>query len=184
MLAEDQDRLAAGQQIGHYEIIRLLDDSVLTKRYGEHEPEFQRLVEMTHEDSNVGWISHSSVCIREAWSYTCYSEDSFGADRQLSVNRWNSYRAILAALNAESITKDGGTSRQAFVPVSIEVARPTDDNPFETEISEKGHVYSPIEPAPIVSSLDGISGHNATTVYTRLADKWYLCYRLSIGKPE
>jgi hypothetical protein len=184
MPAEDQERLAAGQQIGHYEIIRLLDDSVLTKGYGEHEPEFQRLVEMTHDDSNVDWISLSSDCLREAWSYTCYSEDSFGADRQFSVDRWNSYRAILAALNAERITKDGSTSRQVFVPVSIEAARPTDDNPFETAISEKGYVYSPIEPTLTVSSLDGISGHNETTVYTRLADKWYLYYRLSIGKPE
>jgi hypothetical protein len=119
---------------------------------------------MAREDSNVDSISDDYACLREGWIDTCHNQESLGAVRGFSIDRWNRYRDFLMALHAEQITKHDGADHQVFIRVSTEVG-PTDDN-FETEMSEKGYVYSSTEPAPLLISLDGLSSHKPRTVYT------------------
>jgi hypothetical protein len=87
--------------------------------------------------------------------------------KELSGERWNSYRRLLRDLglaNGVLILETNLIKRQILFRVS------NPGGPSDTE--EKGIVYAQDVPAPILDSLD--SWHDAAAAYRHLEGNWYI----------
>jgi hypothetical protein len=147
-------------------------DLVLTERYLEQEPNFNRLANMVVEDSQVRVIGSSFLAL-------------VAADRESEVGftreRWNEYRSLFKELRLESCRSDK-TADVIFFRASIDFGE-TDG--AEQVVTEKGYVYSPraIQHS-LTDSLDRVESDRPAVFFKKLDDNWYLYYEWSVAKPE
>ena len=132
-------------------------DQILEQRLRSHESEFNRLVVMLFEDSDIVRLSNENVFLSEG-------------NRHISDERLREYRHLFDELNLEKgIHRDG---------VNI-VRLIASSKGLFLAYSEKSYVYSKSELNPIVNSLDEIISRDRgdqSTVYRKLKDNWYLYY--------
>lgn len=132
-------------------------DQSLEQRLKSHEAEFNQLVVMLFEDSDIVRLSNENVFLSEG-------------NRHISNERLREYRRLFKELDLEKgIYRDGvNTVRLIASSKGLFLA-----------YSEKSYVYSKSELTPVVDSLDEVISRDRgdqSTVYRKLKDNWYLYY--------
>ncbi len=133
-------------------------DQVLEQRLKSREAEFERLVAMLAEDSDVVRLSDKFVFMNE------------GSNRTLSAGRLYEYRRLFRELNIEEGMHRDGADTVGLIASS--------EGLFIAS-SEKSYVHSSVEPSPIVESLDvtvRAGGGDQAPVFKRARGNWYLYY--------
>ena len=133
-------------------------DEVLEQRLRSHQEDFNKLVVMLQEDSDIVRLDHQYVFLNQ------------NSDRTVPKERLETYRNLFSKLGLE-----GGIHRDKpevirFIASSKGMLVPN---------SEKSYVYSGIELAPLVSSLDAVIQYkrgDQRPVYKKLVNNWYLFY--------
>jgi hypothetical protein len=161
-------------------------DLVLTERFLDQKPNFNRLANMAVEDQHIRILGSSVVGLvaadsglpiylneNEPWPRP---ESELGFTRQ----RWNEYRRLLKELELGSWMRR--RDEAIFFAASVDFG-PTDS--AGQVVTEKGYVYSP---RPIrhslIGSLDNVKMDSPAVFFKKLDDNWYLYYERSIAKPE
>lgn len=134
-------------------------DQTLEDRFRSNEANFEELLKMLNEDSDVARISKEFAFLNS------------GADPGLSSERLEKYRELFKVLRLE-----GGVHRQDKSTVRFIAS--TNQNAFLGN-SEKLYLHSEIAPSPVVDSLDEFIKTNAgkeARAFKKLSGSWYLCY--------
>ena len=134
-------------------------DQSLEDRFRSNEANFEELLQMLNEDSDVARISNEFAFLNS------------GADPRLSKERLEKYRELFKVLGL-----GGGVHRQDKNTVRFIAS--TNDNVFLGN-SEKLYLHSEIAPAPLVDSLDEFIKTNAgkeVRGFKKLSGNWYLAY--------
>ena len=132
-------------------------DAVLEQRLRSHQADFDNLVRMFVEDSDIVQITHKNV----------FFDNS--PVRNLPQGRLDEYRSLFQTLQLE-----GGIKRERGHLLLIASTKGT-----VIPNSGKTYLYSDTEPFPLVESLDAvITSHKGDQppIYKKLFDKWYLSY--------
>jgi len=132
-------------------------DVVLEQRLRSHQADFDNLVRMFEEDSDVVKITHQRVFFDKS------------PIRNLPIGRLDDYRSLFKTLQLE-----GGIKRERSHILLIASTKG-----MLIPNSGKTYLYSVTEPSPLVESLDAvITSHNGDQppVYKKLFGKWYLSY--------
>ncbi|MEJ7577790.1 MAG: hypothetical protein WKF74_12400 [Pyrinomonadaceae bacterium] len=133
-------------------------DQVLEQRLRSREAEFERIVAMLGEDSDVVRLSNDFVFMSE------------GSRRSLSEERLSEYRRLFRELGIEAGMHRDGANTMRLIASSRGLLMVG---------SEKSYVYSSAEPSPLVESLDAVirkDGGDQAPVYKRVSGNWYLYY--------
>ena len=162
-------------------------DLVLTERFLEQEPNFNRLANMAVEDSHVRVIGSSFLALVAADSglpiYLNENEPWPRPESELGFTRerWNEYRSLFKELGLESCRTDK-MADVIFFRASIDFGE-TDG--AEQVVTEKGYVYSPRAiHYSLTDSLDRVESDRPAVFFKKLDDNWYLYYEWSVAKPE
>lgn len=134
-------------------------DQTLEDRFRSNEANFEELLKMLNEDSDVARISKEFAFLNS------------GADPGLSQERLEKYRELFKALRLE-----GGVHRQDKSIVRFIAS--TNQNVFLGN-SEKLYLHSEVVPSPLVDSLDEFiktSAGKEVRAFKRLSGSWYLSY--------
>jgi hypothetical protein len=153
---------------------KLTSDDELIKRFHDHRTNFEKIVQMMNEDTNVRSIYEGHVWLDDTHVWQTDEQKGF------STARWNQYKELFPQLgspNIHRISKKGDIIEIASGSV---VVYDTDD-PYEKVVTSKGYAYSLNEPSPLVSSLDDPEMNPS---YKRIAGNWYLYFSSGISKPE
>ncbi len=132
-------------------------DAVLEQRLRSHQSDFDNLVRMFEEDSDIVKITHKSVFFDKSPS------------RNLPTGRLEEYRSLFKTLQLE-----GGIKRERNQLLLIASTKG-----LVIPNSGKTYVFSVREPAPLVESLDEVIKHHhgdQPPVYKKLFGNWYLFY--------
>lgn len=138
----------------------LPSDEKLESLLKENEQDFERLITMSEENSDV---------VRIAYDFKWLSDNPSPApDEGISLERWDEYRRLFDKLHLK-----GGLVR----PLDKETIRLISDSyGLVTGGSSKGYAYSEIELEPTYKSLDvrepGAVGRSM--IYKKLRGNWYL----------
>lgn len=117
-------------------------DLVLEKRLRSQQADFDSLVRMFEEDSDVVKITHNNVFFDES------------PIRNLPKGRLDTYRSLLKTLRLE-----GGIKRErGHILLFASIKGMVIPN------SGKTYLYSETEPSPLVESLDGVITNNSGTI--------------------
>jgi hypothetical protein len=133
-------------------------DQVLEQRLRSHQADFDNLVSMLNQDSDVVRIGPKSVFLKE------------GSGRELSKERVDEYRQLFKEVELEAGIHRDGVGVVRLIASTDGLLVPN---------SEKSYVYSPTAPSPLVESIDHIieSNHgDQSPVYKKLYGNWYLYY--------
>jgi hypothetical protein len=138
-------------------------DVSMIDNFRSHESEFERIVEMSGEDSKVVRIAPDFTWLEgnAAWPRP---SSMIGFDEA----RWNEYRRLFSQTGVrEGIIRHGG--RISFLYWLTGMV---------TGGQEKGYVYSTEPLSPLFESLDHIPDvKSGDAVYRRIAGNWYLYYQ-------
>lgn len=133
-------------------------DQVLEQRLRSHQSDFDNLVRMLEEDSDVVSITYKNAFMENR------------STRQLPKDRLDEYRRLFKKLQLEGgIQRD----RKGFILLMASTKGMVIPN------SGKTYVFSVREPAPLVESLDEVIKNHAgdqPPVYKKLFGNWYLFY--------
>ncbi|HKQ75010.1 MAG TPA: hypothetical protein VJ810_15045 [Blastocatellia bacterium] len=168
-------------------------DSVLIKKFIEHEADFNLLVKMANDDSRASSIRLYYVRMENkgAWPPYIYLHESEAWPRSEAElgffnQRWDEYRGLFKKLNLDGIDRKHEMSDAIFFTASM-IFSPLDGDGDETEVTEKGYVYSAIGIYnSLTGSLDGVKINRPAIFFKKLNDRdhWYLFYKWSVSKPE
>jgi hypothetical protein len=143
-------------------------DAELIKNFQDNEADFERVNQMTKEDSKFVRIANDFNWTKDSAAYPRPK-----SEKDLSEERWNEYRKLFKKLKL-----DNGINIQ---PNSIWFTSASSG--MVTGGSEKGYIYLMKEPSPIVDSLDNpnfnlpeLQGRKAKILYRKLKNNWYLYY--------
>lgn len=166
-------------------------DSVMIKGFIEHEDDFDLLLSRANDDSKASNIRSYFVCMENkgAWTPSIYLFENevwprSEAELGFSKRRWDEYRELFRKLNLDGIDRKDDIPDAVFFTASM-VFSPLDEN--ETEVTEKGYVYSAKEIyGSLTGSLDGVKINRPAIFFKKLNDHdhWYLFYAWSVSKPE
>ena len=142
-------------------------DQSLTKKFKQHEAEFNKLVMMAKKDNKFTRIN----------PYYTYLENDERWPRpesklDLTEERWNEYRKLFENSGAydgimRKIDRSGVRTPSGTIFFIASTKRD----------SLKGYVYSETPLSPLFNSLDSlVSPSGNCLVYKRLNDKWYLFF--------
>ena len=152
---------------------KLTSDDELVKRFYEHRANFEKLVQMMNEDTNVRTIYEDHVALDDTHLWRTDDQKGF------STIRWNEYKELFTQLGSPYIHR---LSREGD---SIEIASASvvvyDTNDYEHVVTSKGYTYSLNEPSPLVQSLDNPEMNPS---YKKIDGNWYLYYDSGVSKPE
>jgi hypothetical protein len=168
-------------------------DSVMIKKFIEHEADFNLLLSMANDDSKASIIRSHFVGreIKGAWPPYIYLFENEGwprseAELGFSKSRWDEYRGLFKKLNIDGIDRKHDMPDAVFFTASMNFS-PLDENEYKTEVTEKGYVYSGEGIYnSLTDSLDGLKINRPTICYKKLSEHnhWYLYYEWSVSKPE
>lgn len=133
-------------------------DQVLEQRLQSHRADFDKLVNMLDEDSDIVRLDNKYVFLNGS------------SDRTVPKERLDEYRSLFTKLGLE-----GGIHRDK--PEAIRLIASTKGMFFPT--SEKSYVHSTTEFTQLVDSLDDIVERNRggqSPVYKKVFGNWYLYY--------
>ncbi len=151
----------------------LTPDEKLMENFFHHRAEFEEIVQMMNEDSNVRTVykEHVSLEGNPVWRHD--TQPGF------STERWNEYKRLFSQLGplVHRISKEGDIVVVASASVAV-----SEIDEYESVVKSKGYAYSLKEPSPLVESLDNPQLSN--TCYKKLDTNWYLYYDEGISKPE
>ena len=144
-------------------------DQVLEKRFFAREQDFDKLIAMSNEDSNVIRIAPDFTRLKNNWAWP-RPESELG----FSKVRWGEYKALFERLNL-----DAGLER-VEIDNSVEIFLIASAVGMVNRGSAKGYAYSEKELAPTFNSLDEnpIESEKRPkhgVVYKKLKTNWYLC---------
>lgn len=134
-------------------------DQTLEDRFRSNEANFEELLKMLNEDSDVARISQEFAFL------------SSGADPGLSKERLEKYRELFNLLGLQ-----GGVHRQDKSTVRFIAS--TNQSAFSGN-SEKLYLHSQSAPSPLVDSLDEViksSAGKEARGFKKLSGNWYLAY--------
>ncbi|OLE53602.1 MAG: hypothetical protein AUG51_12090 [Acidobacteria bacterium 13_1_20CM_3_53_8] len=154
----------------------LPSDSALTQNFLDHEAEFNKLLSMADENSDVVVIDSNFTLLKNRYVWP-RPESELGFSRQ----RWDEYRSLFKRLNIMGTMRRSDMTGVLFFTAKIK-SNELDD--YETELFEKGYVYSPGQLYPLAESLDNEDDVWPETTYKKLKGNWYLYYDRGICKPE
>lgn len=149
--------LSATLTVGCYEVTHP-SDQAMEERLRLSQPDFDKLIDMLKEDSDVVRLGHS---------FAFFNQDS---RRSLSTERMNEYGRLFDKL----ALRKGVHRDRSYV---IRLIASSHDGIFIK--SEKSYVYSTIELSPQVDSLDNIiktDKGDHTPVFKKISNNWYLYY--------
>lgn len=144
-------------------------DRVLEERFRSRGADFNRLVSMFKEDSQLGEVTLEAA-------YLPYHPGSEKHKANLSPQRMIAYRSLIKSNGLTAIKR--GTRGEIFLAA------------FEVDMERwKGYVYAELPPSPLVSSLDDTkeifekpqAQSMTTSGYKRIADNWYLYLDILTG---
>ena len=141
-------------------VLPLPSDSSLLARFEEAEPDFNRLLEMFEEDSNVARVLPEFLLSGEL---TPISEG-------LPLARWNEYRELLVKLGIKH-----GIARREESPCHVFLIASARGG----SIGEyKGFAYCDAAPAPLFQSLDERPAvfQGNFLIFKHVKGQWYLYY--------
>lgn len=140
-------------------------DEVLQLNFYRFEPEFERLIRMSNQDSKVIRIAPDFTRLEDNWQWPRH-ESQWGISRA----RWEEYRSLFRKLAIEA-----GISRESPYGSTFLTA-----STFGLAVSgsEKGYVYSSRAPFPMVKSLDSpeIEVKSLQPIFRHIKGNWYLYY--------
>jgi hypothetical protein len=134
-------------------------DQTLEDRFRSNEAQFEELLKMLNEDSDVARISKEFAFLNS------------GADPGLSKERLEKYRELIKVLSL-----DGGVHRQDKITVRFIAST---NHKVLSGNSEKLYLHSDVAPSPLVESLDEVIKTIAgkqSAVFKKLSGNWYLSY--------
>lgn len=159
----------------------LASDKKLTENFFKHRANFEEIVRMMNEDSNVTSIYKDFVLLD---GYNNWTNDN---QKGFSTKRWNEYKELFNQLGSpciHSISKDGEMLTISSASTDISDNHPLLMSELESVVISKGYVYSLKEPAPLVESLDEMGFDTNKTYYKNIGEHWYLYFDWGISKPE
>ena len=133
-------------------------DQVLEQRLESRKVDFEKLITMLKEDSDVVRLGDDFV----------FTDNN--SNRNLPEERLAEYRRLFRELNIKAgMHRDNAnTVRLIASSAGMFIAS-----------SEKSYVYSSVEPSPLVNSLDSVIRTNngdQPPVFKRVSGNWYLYY--------
>src|SRR5262249_45266748 len=121
-------------------------DSIMIKKFIEHEADFNLLVKMANDDSKASNIRSYFVGIENkgAWPPNIYLFENevwprSEAELGFFKRRWDEYRELFGKFNLDGIDRKDDIPDALFFTASM-VFSPLDEN--GTRVTEKGYVYS------------------------------------------
>lgn len=153
---------------------KLTSDDELVRRFNDHRANFEKLVRMMNEDTNVRSIYEDYVRLDDTPVWRTDDQKGF------STNRWNEYKHLFTQLGNSSvhrISKEGDVIEIASGSIVVTDTK----DPYESVVSSKSYLYSPKEPSPLVESLNN---PESNPCYKRIDGNWYLYYDSGVSKPE
>ena len=155
----------------------LISDKELTENFYKHKSNFERIVKMANEDSNVISVHKDYVSLT---GYNTWENDS---QEGFSTKRLNEYNELFKQLGSPFIFCVSKNSDIIEIsPASVASAK-EDENGVSLVIS-KGYAYSLKEPSPLVKSLDEMGFKTKGTYYKKISENWYLYFESGASKPE
>jgi hypothetical protein len=159
------NRNRAGLSLGFYLLImmacagsQLPSDKSLEERFLRNQADFEKIISMLNEDSDVMMITDKNVFLNER------------SQRRLATERLDEYRRLIKRLKLE-----GGIQRYSSECALLIVSTTS----VISSYSGKCYAYSVKEPSPLVESLDEVIKNtpgDQRLIYRRLSGNWYLCY--------
>jgi hypothetical protein len=142
-------------------------DSVLIRNFQKNEDAFQKLVQMSNNDSNVIRIAYDFTRLETTWAWP-RPESQLG----FSKERWTDYRKLFKKLGLEAGLERANTSNGVVIFLVASAKG------LSVSGSSKGYIYSGQPLSPLVESLDVVppteTQHRAR--YKMITNHWYLCH--------
>ena len=147
----------------------LPSDEALRSRFIAHRTDFEKLVVMANEDSQLTRIAPNFTWLKNDVSWP---RKNVGISQQ----RWNEYRQIFRRVGASDGIEKGKNPNRVIFPIVYGGLVPSGFT--------KGLIYSQSPLSPILSSLDKRppdkywtgSDHSHVLVYKPIEDHWYIYY--------
>lgn len=132
-------------------------DRELEERFRSNEAEFNRLVQMLKEDSQLSRVSHEAAYL------------SYDVKASLPQHRFDDYRTSLSKLKVTAVYSHNAVDQIYFAVWNKDDFLPGGTNEY--------FVYAETGPAEnqyIVESLDTLRRQTDAYAFKRIADRWYL----------
>jgi hypothetical protein len=144
-------------------------DEALRARFIDHRADFEKLVAMANEDSQLDRIAPDFTWLEDDVSWP-------RKDVGISEQRWNDYRQLFQKVGASDGILEGVNHAQIIFPIKSVGLVPSG--------SEKGLVYSQTPLSPVLKSLDKSPpdkfydgpDRSHVLVYRPIEDHWYIYY--------
>jgi len=143
-------------------------DQALEKQFSSQENDFNKLVTMSNEDSNVIRIANDFTRLRDNWAWP-RPESEIGVSRQ----RWNDYKNLFNKLGLEAgLTREDENDPPVIFLKASAVG-------IVNRGSAKGYAYSAKELSPSFNSLDQNpiepeKRQRHGVAYKKIKTNWYL----------
>ena len=145
-----------------------ISDESLIKNFQENEGDFNLLIQMAKQDSNMIRIANDFT-----WTKDNVSFPRLESELGITNEHWEEYKKIFI----KTKLKNGILNYQ---PDKVFLAASSQG--MLTGGSSKGYAYLKEKPEILVNSLDDYkfekSEENEITAYRKIADNWYLYYRI------
>lgn len=168
--------IAFGYTLFHLFNHPLAADKKLTADFVKHRANFEKLVQMANDDTNVMSVYKDLVLLNGYKGWRNDQQDGFSSKR---LNEYKEVFKLLGSPYIHNISKEGDVIK--IHSASIGVSRLDD---YESIVISKGYAYSLKEPSPLVDSLDGMGFETNGTFYKKIDEHWYLYFDSGISKPE
>lgn len=149
-------------------------DDYLIQNFVRHEADFNKLVVMFNEDAGVSRVTAKEVQVTD-------EANPRGSPAKLSRQRWEDYRDLFSRLQITYGMARASHPAWRIAALDGAIFLVSSGKGMVAGSSEKGYVYSPTEPMPLINSLDRVDidlkNKDMIPVYKRLKGNWYLFYR-------
>lgn len=142
----------------------LTSDEELTKYFFQHRADFEHIVRMMDEDSNVRSVYEEFVALTDSPVWTKDDQTGF------STERWNEYKRVFRQLGPliHRVSKENGTIEIASATIAV-----SDIDEYESVVTSKNYVYIKTSDNPVLPST-----------YKKIDTDWYIHLDSGISKPE
>ena len=154
----------------------LISDKELRENFYRHQSNFEKIVSMVSEDSEVMSVDETYVLLN---GYKSWQGDT---DEVFSTKRWNEYKVLFNQLGSpyvHSISK-----KDNVIDISSGSIAVSDIDEYESIVISKGYACSLNEPSTQVESLDELGFEGNGIYYKKIGGHWYLYFDWGISKPE
>ena len=147
----------------------LMPDRALIENFESHRSSFEKVVAMMEEDSQLKVSPNDTFTILSSFPTPGFS-----------TRRLNEYRALFADLGTPRATPVSRRSDE----IEFSAVSAFSDIDYEFVVITKSYVYRKTPPSTLVDSLDYKDFQNSSWGCKHITGNWYLCFELTISKPE